>query len=43
MHFPFSRFVLSFLILCHRVLQTARNVEHAPKGKRENKKEQSEK
>lgn len=27
MHFPFSRFVLSFLIFCHRVLQAARSVQ----------------
>lgn len=33
-HFPFSRFVLSFLIFCHHVLQTARSVEDTKRKKK---------
>jgi len=38
-HFPFSRFVLSFLIFCHHVLQTARSEdEKGTRGQRETEK-----
>lgn len=35
MQFLFSRFVLSFLIFCHHVLQTARSVQKEGKTKKE--------